>query len=155
MGLRFTKMHGAGNDFVVIDLRGGRQAPSADLARAIGDRHTGVGFDQLLSIEDSDRADRLARYRIWNSDGSLAQQCGNGARCVAAWLARDNPSLPARFVLDSPAGPIEAESCASTMSALAPPAIRLVESSKAAKVDPIVVDRIIISIRLRAPRASM
>ena len=109
MGLRFTKMHGAGNDFVVIDLRGGRQAPSADLARAIGDRHTGVGFDQLLSIEDSDRADRLARYRIWNSDGSLAQQCGNGARCVAAWLARDNPSLPARFVLDSPAGPIEAE----------------------------------------------
>ena len=87
--LRFTKMHGAGNDFVVLDLRGGRPAPTPALARALGNRHTGVGFDQLLTIEDPAQAGALARYRIWNADGSAAQQCGNGARCVAAWLQRD------------------------------------------------------------------
>jgi diaminopimelate epimerase len=106
MGLRFTKMHGAGNDFVIVDLRGGREAPEAALVRAIGDRHTGVGFDQLLSVEDSPRADCVARYRIWNSDGSPAGQCGNGARCVAAWVVRAGLAAPPRFVLDSPAGPI-------------------------------------------------
>lgn len=109
MALRFCKMHGAGNDFVVIDLRGGRPAPSPELARALGDRHTGVGFDQLLSIEDSARGDCLARYRIWNSDGSAAQQCGNGARCVAAWLVRDGAAMPPHFRLDSPAGPIDVD----------------------------------------------
>jgi diaminopimelate epimerase len=109
MALRFCKMHGAGNHFVVIDLRGGLPAPSPELARALGDRHTGVGFDQLLSIEDSARGDCLARYRIWNSDGSAAQQCGNGARCVAAWLVRDGAATPPRFRLDSPAGPIDVD----------------------------------------------
>lgn len=111
MALRFSKMHGAGNDFVVLDLRGGRALPTPELARALGDRHTGVGFDQLLGIEDSDRGDCLARYRIWNRDGSPAQQCGNGARCVAAWLQRDararnGRALPPSFRLDSPAGPV-------------------------------------------------
>jgi diaminopimelate epimerase len=106
MGLRFSKMHGAGNDFVVVDLRGGRAAPDAALVRAIGDRHTGVGFDQLLSVEDSTRPDCVARYRIWNSDGSMAGQCGNGARCIAAWVVRAGVAAPPRFVLDSPAGPI-------------------------------------------------
>jgi len=106
MALKFSKMHGAGNDFVLLDLRGGRAAPDADSVRAIADRHTGVGFDQLLAIVDSTRADCLAGYRIWNSDGSAAQQCGNGARCVAAWLVRDGAAAPAGFVLDSPAGPI-------------------------------------------------
>jgi diaminopimelate epimerase len=104
MAIAFSKMHGAGNDFVLLDLRTGRIAPDAALARAIGDRHTGVGFDQLLSIENSDRPDCVARYRIWNSDGSQAQQCGNGARCVAAWLVRDGAAAPPRFKLDSPAG---------------------------------------------------
>src|SRR4249919_2893537 len=66
MAIRFSKMHGAGNDFVVLDLRAGQPAPDAALARAMGDRHTGVGYDQLLTIETSPRADCLARYRIWN-----------------------------------------------------------------------------------------
>lgn len=107
MALRFSKMHGAGNDFVLLDLRHGQPAPDAALARALGDRHTGVGFDQLLTIEPSDRRDCVARYRIWNSDGSQAQQCGNGARCVAAWLARDGAASPPSFRLDSPAGVID------------------------------------------------
>ncbi|KFN44037.1 diaminopimelate epimerase [Arenimonas oryziterrae] len=109
MGLRFSKMHGAGNDFVVIDLRRGGPAPTPALAAAIGNRHTGVGFDQLLTIETPEHGDAIARYRIWNSDGSLAQQCGNGARCVAAWLVRDGATASARFALESPAGRVEVE----------------------------------------------
>jgi diaminopimelate epimerase len=109
MALHFSKMHGAGNDFVVLDLRHGRPAPDAQLARALGDRHTGVGFDQLLTIEDTAAAGCVARYRIWNQDGSAAQQCGNGARCVAAWLLRDGAAQPPVFRLDSPAGVVEVE----------------------------------------------
>jgi len=109
MPLAFSKMHGAGNDFVVLDLRGGLPPPSAATIRAIGDRHTGVGFDQLMSVEDSTRADCVARYRIWNSDGTSAVQCGNGARCVAAWVVRAGIGAPPRFVLDSPSGPIAVE----------------------------------------------
>ena len=105
--LRFSKMHGAGNDFVIVDLRDGANMPDARLARALGDRHTGVGFDQLLTIETSVRPDCVARYRIWNSDGSLAQQCGNGARCVAAWLRRDGAAQGDSYSLDSPAGVID------------------------------------------------
>jgi diaminopimelate epimerase len=107
--LRFTKMHGAGNDFAVVDLRGGQPAPPAARVRAMGNRHTGVGFDQLLTIEDANRTDCVARYRIWNSDGGPAQQCGNGARCVAAWLRRDGAAAGRHFLLDSPTGPVDVE----------------------------------------------
>ncbi|MCL1634880.1 diaminopimelate epimerase [Luteimonas sp. SX5] len=102
--LRFTKMHGAGNDFVVLDLRDGMPAPSADLCRALADRRTGVGCDQILTIERPRSGQAVAAYRIWNSDGSSSQQCGNGARCVAAWLVRDGAAGSGDFALDSPAG---------------------------------------------------
>lgn len=113
--LRFSKMHGAGNDFVVLDLRGrdgaGDQAPPGEaLCRALADRHTGIGCDQLLTVESPRSAVALASYRIWNSDASSAGQCGNGARCVAAWVLRDRAQrgLPPpdndRFALDSPSG---------------------------------------------------
>lgn len=101
--LRFTKMHGAGNDFVVLDLRGDAPPPDADLCRALADRHTGVGCDQILTVEPPRVAGALARYRIWNADGSASQQCGNGARCVAAWLVRAGVGAD-DFVLESPAG---------------------------------------------------
>ncbi|MDR6990617.1 diaminopimelate epimerase [Luteimonas sp. 3794] len=101
--LRFTKMHGAGNDFVVLDLRGEVPPPDAALCRALADRHTGVGCDQILTVETPRVAGVLARYRIWNADGSASQQCGNGARCVAAWLVRDGVGGD-DFVLESPAG---------------------------------------------------
>ena len=102
-GIRFSKMHGAGNDFVVLDLRGGMAPPDAALCRALADRHTGVGCDQILTVEAARAPGAQARYRIWNADGSASQQCGNGARCVAAWLVRDGLA-DAQFVLESPAG---------------------------------------------------
>jgi diaminopimelate epimerase len=109
VSLRFSKMHGAGNDFVLIDLRNRSPLPDTALARAMGNRHTGVGFDQLLTIENSDKPNCIARYRILNSDGTLAQQCGNGARCVAAWIKRAGITTASNFLLDSPAGVIDVQ----------------------------------------------
>ncbi|HET6783373.1 MAG TPA: diaminopimelate epimerase [Pseudoxanthomonas sp.] len=100
--LRFSKMHGAGNDFVVIDLRDGTPPPDAALASRLADRHFGVGCDQILTIENPRSTGSVASYRIWNSDGSPSQQCGNGARCVAAWLVRDGTAGGQRFQVDSP-----------------------------------------------------
>jgi diaminopimelate epimerase len=102
--LRFSKMHGTGNDFVMLDLRDGTPPPTPELSRALADRHTGIGCDQLLTIEPPRSTGVIASYRIWNADGSNAQQCGNGARCIAAWLVRDGSARDARFLLDSPAG---------------------------------------------------
>jgi len=101
--LRFSKMHGAGNDFVVLDARDAAP-PSPALCRALADRHTGVGCDQILTIEAPRSAEAAASYRIWNADGSASKQCGNGARCVAAWLIRDGGAHGPRFALDSPTG---------------------------------------------------
>jgi diaminopimelate epimerase len=100
-GLRFSKMHGAGNDFVVLDLRAGAPPPDAALCRLLADRHRGVGCDQILTVAAPRSAQALASYGIWNADGSPSQQCGNGARCVAAWLVRDG-SAEGGFLLDSP-----------------------------------------------------
>ncbi|WP_425603758.1 diaminopimelate epimerase [Stenotrophomonas capsici] len=100
--LPFTKMHGAGNDFVVLDLRAGMAPPDADLAARLADRHRGVGCDQILTIEPPRSEASVASYRIWNSDGSTSQQCGNGARCVAAWLVRDGAAQGEHFLIDSP-----------------------------------------------------
>ena len=109
---RFSKMHGAGNDFVVLDLRDGSAPPTPSQAARMADRHCGIGFDQLLTIEPPSAPDAIADYRIWNADGSAAGQCGNGARCVAAWLARDGSARGERFAMGSPAGRIEAEALA-------------------------------------------
>lgn len=100
-GLRFSKMHGAGNDFVVLDLRAGAPPPDAALCRLLADRHRGVGCDQILTIAPPRSVGAVAAYGIWNADGSPSQQCGNGARCVAAWLVRDGVAS-GDFVLDSP-----------------------------------------------------
>jgi len=78
---RFRKMQGLGNDFVIFDTRDGAVAMDADRARAIADRRTGVGCDQVILLEPSDVAD--VRMRIWNADGGEAEACGNAARCVA------------------------------------------------------------------------
>ncbi|MFC0199989.1 diaminopimelate epimerase [Paracoccus rhizosphaerae] len=83
-GLPFLKMHGLGNDFVILDLRGGVARPAAGLVARIADRHRGIGFDQLAGIEDADDAD--ARLVFWNADGSLSAACGNATRCIARLL---------------------------------------------------------------------
>ena len=80
MRQRFDKMHGLGNDFVIFDARAQPVAISPARARAVADRHTGIGCDQLILIEASTVAD--ARMRIWNADGSEVESCGNAARCV-------------------------------------------------------------------------
>jgi diaminopimelate epimerase len=85
-GLPFLKMHGAGNDFVVIDSRGRGARVTAGLAQALGDRHRGVGFDQLAEITDAPGADFALTF--WNSDGSQAGACGNATRCVADLVMR-------------------------------------------------------------------
>lgn len=81
--LTFRKMHGAGNDFVVIDSRGRSRVTTPALAKGLGDRHRGVGFDQLAELHDDPEADFALDF--WNSDGSRAGACGNATRCVA-WL---------------------------------------------------------------------
>lgn len=82
----FTKMHGAGNDFVVLD--GVRQTIelTAERARALADRHFGIGADQILLVEPTTRPDADFRYRIFNADGSEVEHCGNGARCFVRFV---------------------------------------------------------------------
>ncbi len=93
--LNFTKMVASGNDFVIIDVRSQKSDVRnlRDLARKICDRKFGVGSDGLLVLEKSDVAD--VKMRIFNSDGSEAEMCGNGARCVSLWLKSKIPACPA------------------------------------------------------------
>ena len=86
MKLRFTKMHGLGNDFVVFDGVRQRVALNAAQLRAIADRHFGVGCDQILLVEPAQTAAADFRYRIFNADGGEVEQCGNGARCFARFV---------------------------------------------------------------------
>jgi diaminopimelate epimerase len=106
MPLSFRKMHGAGNDFLVVDQRqAARDTLPPETIRKLADRRTGVGFDQLMWIDAARDANTLAHYRVFNADGSEVEQCGNGVRCVAWVIARDNGQI-SEFTLGSPAGPI-------------------------------------------------
>ncbi|HWD21720.1 MAG TPA: diaminopimelate epimerase [Burkholderiales bacterium] len=86
MKLAFTKMHGAGNDFVVIDATQQPFSLSTEKIRRIADRHLGVGCDQLLVVERPISPDADFRYRIFNADGGEVEQCGNGARCFVKFV---------------------------------------------------------------------
>jgi len=86
MSLRFTKMHGLGNDFVVIDAIHQRVALTPEQVRFLADRHFGVGCDQVLLVEPARLAGTDFNYRIFNADGSEVEQCGNGARCFARFV---------------------------------------------------------------------
>jgi diaminopimelate epimerase len=110
MRIEFVKMQGLGNDFFVFDAPAaapGRQLGAATL-RALADRHTGVGFDQALMLEAPRDGVSRAFYRIFNADGSEVEQCGNGARCVAALLHARSPQLGNEFTMGSPGGAIRA-----------------------------------------------
>ncbi len=112
MRIDFTKMHGLGNDFIVFDAPRGGGLPTADQWRALSERHTGIGFDQAMVVEPPRRAGTQAYYRIFNADGGEVEQCGNGARCIAAFLhtrgIRPANGNGGELVLDSPAGEIRA-----------------------------------------------
>ena len=86
MKLRFTKMHGLGNDFVVFDGISQTVTLTPEQCRHIADRHFGVGCDQILLVEQSARGDVDFRYRIFNADGGEVEQCGNGARCFVRFV---------------------------------------------------------------------
>jgi diaminopimelate epimerase len=110
MRIEFLKMQGLGNDFLVFD------APAADAdtcldssrLRALADRHTGVGFDQALMLETPRDARSRIFYRIFNSDGTEVEQCGNGARCIAALLYARAPQLGRDLVMGSIGGVVHA-----------------------------------------------
>jgi diaminopimelate epimerase len=106
MSLHFSKMHGIGNDFVVVDCRARTFALAPAQIARLGDRHTGVGFDQLLTIEPARDPSCAFYYGIYNSDGSPSGQCGNGVRCVAAWLRRAGALRAGTTRLESPSGPV-------------------------------------------------
>ncbi len=107
MELRFTKMHGLGNDFVVID--GINQSVHLDThqLRALADRRHGVGCDQILLVESSDRPDSDFRYRIFNADGGEVEQCGNGARCFARFVREKGLTEADRITVHTRAGLME------------------------------------------------
>lgn len=86
MKIKFTKMHGLGNDFMVVDGVTQKVFFSPDLIKRLGDRHFGIGFDQLLLVEPPYNPDLDFHYRIFNQDGSEVQMCGNGARCFARFV---------------------------------------------------------------------
>ena len=86
MRLKFSKMHGLGNDFVVIDGMRQYVELTPEQIRALGDRHMGVGFDQLLLVEPPEVPGADFRYRIFNADGGEVEQCGNGARCFVRFV---------------------------------------------------------------------
>jgi diaminopimelate epimerase len=104
MALKFTKMHGAGNDFVVID--GVRQSLSLtpEKLRLIADRHFGIGCDQVLLVEKSQRHDADFRYRIFNADGGEVEQCGNGARCFVRFLHENKLTSKKEIVVETKSG---------------------------------------------------
>ena len=99
MKLHFTKMHGAGNDFVVIEAVRAAVKINEDQIRKSADRQTGVGCDQVLLIEPPKRPDADFEYRIFNADGSPAGQCGNGARCVGRFIHEQRLSAKSTITL--------------------------------------------------------
>jgi diaminopimelate epimerase len=107
-GVPFIKMHGAGNDFVVIDSRGSRYNVQCELAVLMGDRHRGIGFDQLAELLDPQVTGVDLRLRFWNADGSLAEACGNATRCVASLLF-DEDASNTRLKIETPRGILSAE----------------------------------------------
>ena len=109
MLLEFTKMHGLGNDFMVVDLISQRAFFDAMTIRRLADRHFGIGFDQLLIVEPPDFPNVDFKYRIFNADGSEVEQCGNGVRCFARFVYERQLTNKKRFKVQTSAGIVEPE----------------------------------------------
>jgi len=109
MLLEFTKMHGLGNDFMVVDLISQRAFFDVMTIRRLADRHFGIGFDQLLIVEAPDFPNVDFKYRIFNADGSEVEQCGNGVRCFARFVYERQLTNKKRFKVQTSAGIVEPE----------------------------------------------
>lgn len=108
MSLSYARMHGAGNRILIVDARNDSVAPPDPARlRSLADEQTGPGFDQLMWLGPPSTPTSAASYRVFNSDGSEVEQCGNGLRCVASLLAA--AAVDRRLRLDSPAGQVEAK----------------------------------------------
>lgn len=103
--LAFTKMHDLGNDFIVVR---GAAVPAADEIVRLANRHTGIGFDQLLWLEKPHESGTDIFYRIFNADGGEVEQCGNGARCIARHIAGDSQNTERVWKLAFPGGVVDA-----------------------------------------------
>ncbi len=106
MRLRFTKMHGIGNDFVMIDAISQKVNLTGDDARKLADRHFGVGCDQVLVVETPRNPDMDFRYRIFNHDGSEVENCGNGARCFAVFVRQRGLTAKSTIKVETLGGPM-------------------------------------------------
>ncbi len=104
MTLKFTKMHGAGNDFVVIDATHKPIGLSPEQLRFLADRHFGVGCDQILLVEKSQMDEADFRYRIFNADGGEVEQCGNGARCFVRFVHDRKLTSKRQIVVETKSG---------------------------------------------------
>ena len=109
MLLEFTKMHGLGNDFVVIDLIRQRAYLDATTIQRMAHRHFGIGFDQLLIVEPPDLPNVDFKYRIFNADGSEVEQCGNGVRCFARFVHEQQLTHKTKIKVQTKAGIVEPE----------------------------------------------
>lgn len=109
MLLEFTKMHGLGNDFVVVDLVSQRAYLDTTTIQRMADRHFGIGFDQLLIVEPPDLPDVDFKYRIFNADGSEVEQCGNGVRCFARFVHERHLTTKTKIRVQTKAGIVEPE----------------------------------------------
>ncbi|MGY0216959.1 diaminopimelate epimerase [Endozoicomonadaceae bacterium StTr2] len=107
MLVRFTKMHGLGNDFMVVDMVTQYIQLPPEKIRRLADRHTGIGFDQLLMVEPPTDPDVDFCYRIFNADGTEVEQCGNGARCFARFVKDKKLIFRDRIKVETKAGIIE------------------------------------------------
>ena len=101
-------MHGLGNDFIVMNLPADAPLPSREQWRALADRHSGIGFDQALVLLPPRRSSTDVFYRVFNADGGEVEQCGNGARCVAALLHRHGQGSDGTLTMDSLGGVLHA-----------------------------------------------
>ncbi|MGD9020344.1 MAG: diaminopimelate epimerase, partial [Lysobacterales bacterium] len=109
MPVTFHKMHGLGNDFVLLDLREQDFHVDTDTAIGLAERHTGIGCDQVLVLNQPASKGHLAAFEIWNADGSRAEQCGNGVRCMGLYLHMRGEAPQGPFALGGPAGEITVE----------------------------------------------
>jgi diaminopimelate epimerase len=107
MMLEFTKMHGLGNDFVVMDAINQSVFLTAEQIQQLADRHLGIGFDQLLLVEGATTSSADFRYRIYNADGGEVGQCGNGARCFMQFVHERGLTQKATLQVETAGGPLQ------------------------------------------------